>query len=76
MRVTSLLAVLAVVAGEGGEDEAADPVPAKALVSKTLAPTVKYLNIHAFLHSYDSLPKVLLVLPEEEGGAAPAAPGW
>jgi len=32
----------------------------------TLAPSIKYTGTHAFLHSYDSLPKVLLLVPSGE----------
>lgn len=66
---------------------------ASAAASSKLAPTLSYAgktnSVHAFLHSYDALPKVLLLKPtaaepaksEEEGGGPTAAkagepPSW
>lgn len=49
--------------------------------SSTLAPIVPYAKLYSFLHSFDSLPKVLLLLPQpeegkEEGKDAASPPSW
>jgi len=46
--------------------------------SSTLAPIVPYAQLHSFLHQFDSVPKVLLLLPpaDEEGAPPAETPGW
>lgn len=53
--------------------EGEDATPKEKPKPSTLAPAVKYTGLHAFLHAYNPLPKVLLLLPPSE---EPHPPGW